>query len=65
MTRTDILGEVIWGFYEEEYPIYTSQKDAHPELSSPMTVYEANSLVAVIRKLTAELDQLRRTQVSK
>jgi protein associated with RNAse G/E len=40
----------IWGFYEEEYPIYTSRKDAHPDLGSPMLVEEANNLVKWIKE---------------
>ncbi len=49
--------ERIWGFYEEEYPIYTNEADLHPELSSPMTVDEANGLVRRIKELTAERDE--------
>jgi hypothetical protein len=41
--------ETIWGFYEDRYPIYTNQQNCHPELSSPMTVKEANGLVEMIR----------------
>lgn len=59
MTESTTQGEVIWGFYEEEYPIYTNQGDAHPELGTPMTVDQANGLVKAIRKLTAERDALR------
>lgn len=39
----------IWGFYEGEYPVYTSHDEAH-ELSTPMTVAEANGLVDAIKK---------------
>lgn len=48
--------KIVWGFYEDEYPIYT-QGDGHPELGSPITADEANNLVDIIRKYRGvELD---------
>lgn len=53
--------EIIYGFYEERYPIYTNEKDCHPELSYPMSVEEANGLVTTIKELEAEVESLRRS----
>lgn len=52
--------QIIYGFYEYQYPIYTTKQDAHSELCSPMTVDEANALVKKIVELRYALDQLRR-----
>jgi len=43
----------IWGFYEEEYPVYMQREEAN-ELCSVMNVAEANHLVNVIKKRTKE-----------
>lgn len=51
--------EIIYGFYEDRYPIYTNQENCHPELSSPMSVQEANGLVSKIKELEAEVERLR------
>ena len=43
--------EVVFGMYEDEYPMYVQgyTKGLH-ELSSPMTATEANGLIKVIRR---------------
>jgi len=41
----------IWGFYEDEYPVYTSREKCHPELSSPMSVHEANYHIEQLKEL--------------
>ena len=49
--REDAQRHEIWGFHEDEFPVYTTRKGCHPELSSPMTVDEANHLITQIKEL--------------
>lgn len=49
-----LLEKQMWGFYEDEYPIYTDAKNAHPELGSVVTVDELNGLVRTIKEIKAE-----------
>jgi len=48
----DAQEKPIYGFYEEEYPIYSHQWSN--ELQSPVSADEVNGLVAEIRRLRAE-----------
>ena len=47
------LSEVLVGFYEDEYPVYS--KGWTHELQSPVTVEELNGMVARIRELETKL----------
>lgn len=48
----------IWGFYENEAPIYTTREEAH-ELSQLMTVEEANGLVIKLMAARQDSKELR------
>lgn len=48
----------IWGFYENEAPIYTTRENAH-ELSQLMTVEEANGLVTKLMATRQDSERLK------
>lgn len=43
--------QIVWGFYEEQYPSYHQGPEGAHELTSPITAEEANNLVKRIREL--------------
>lgn len=53
-TLKDYEGTEIWGFYEEEFPVYTNRQQAC-DISSIMSVAEANNLIAIIKKQREKL----------
>lgn len=42
--------QIVYGFYEEEVPIFTYEEGAHPELSYPITAEEITDYVNSLRK---------------
>lgn len=52
---SDLEAQLVYGFYEDEYPVYTNLAEAHSELSSVVTVDELNGLVSTIKTLKAQL----------
>lgn len=44
----DCRDKVVWGFYEEEHPLYTQGREGEHEICSPLTANEANGLVSKI-----------------
>jgi hypothetical protein len=51
--------KVVWGFYEEDHPIYVQGSKGWHELTSEMTAVEANGLVAKIKDIGAATFQAR------
>lgn len=57
--QEDVSEQIVWGFYENEMPLYTQGKAGAHELTSPITAKEANGLVATIAALRADNARLR------
>ena len=53
-----LRSEVVFGFYEEEYPLFAQgyERGAH-ELSSPVTAQECDGYVDTIKRLRAQLEE--------
>jgi hypothetical protein len=45
--------QIVWGFYEDEYPSYCQGSAGEHELTDPITADEANGLVKQILELRA------------
>jgi len=53
-----VVHEPIWGFYEDEYPIFTNAEGKHSELSVPVTPADLNRLVGMLIARDVEIKQL-------
>lgn len=49
----------VWGFYEEEYPVYTDKAGCHPELGSVMDANDANGLVEMLKTADLKIIELK------
>lgn len=60
--NTKLRKQLITGFYEDEYPIYT-QGEPKMELQSIATAEEINGLVQKLKERTAEVEQYAQNDV--
>lgn len=57
-TITEHEAQEIWGFYEDEFPVYTTRAKRHHGLSDIATVAEVNGLVSTLKDLVREKAEL-------